>query len=56
MIHLEERNQKIIRAIIEKANVVCPGSLALIGINGTFMAGDGVKSKKISAYRSLTRP
>lgn len=37
---LEERNQKIIDAIIEKANIVCPGSLALIGIYGSFMTGD----------------
>jgi len=40
MIYLEERNQKIINAIIEKANIVCPGALALIGINGSFMTGD----------------
>ncbi len=37
---LEERNQKIIDAIIKKANTVCPGSLALIGIYGSFMTGD----------------
>lgn len=37
---LEERNQQIIDAIIEKANSVCPGSLALIGIYGSFMTGD----------------
>lgn len=37
---LWERNQKIIDAIIEKANTVCPGALALIGINGSFMTGD----------------
>lgn len=37
---LEERNQKIIDAIIEKANKVCPGALALIGIYGSFMTGD----------------
>lgn len=40
MNYLEKRNQKIIDAIIEKANLVCPGSLALIGINGSFMTGD----------------
>lgn len=40
MNHLIERNQKIIDAIIEKANKVCPGALALIGINGSFMTGD----------------
>ncbi len=40
MINLEERNKKIIDAVISKANAVCPGSLALIGINGSFMTGD----------------
>ena len=35
----EERNQKIIRAVIEKAQAVCPGSLALVGINGSFATG-----------------
>lgn len=37
---LEERNQKIIDAVIRKAHLVCPGALALIGINGSFMTGD----------------
>ncbi len=40
MINLEDRNRKIIDAVISKANAVCPGSLALIGINGSFMTGD----------------
>lgn len=40
MNNLEERNQKIIDAIIEKSNKVCPGSLALIGIYGSFLTGD----------------
>lgn len=40
MMYLEERNQKIIDAVINKANIVCPGALALIGINGSFMTGD----------------
>ncbi len=40
MTYLEERNQKIIDAIIEKANVLCPDSLALIGVYGSFMTGD----------------
>lgn len=40
MTSLEERNQKIIDAIIEKANVGCPGSLAMIGIYGSFMTED----------------
>ncbi len=37
---LEERNQKIIDAVIEKANRECPGSLAMIGVYGSFMTGD----------------
>lgn len=37
---MQERNQKIIDAIIEKANRDCPGSLALIGIYGSFQTGD----------------
>ena len=40
MKYLEERNQKIIDAVIKKANSVCPGALALIAINGSFMTGD----------------
>lgn len=38
--NLEERNQKIIDAIINKANIVCPESLALIGVYGSFATGD----------------
>lgn len=37
---LEIRNQKIIDAVIEKASNVCPESLALIGIYGSFGTGD----------------
>ena len=33
-------NEKIINAIIEKANKVCPNSLALIGIYGSYATGD----------------
>lgn len=40
MTDLETRNQKIINAVIEKAKSVCPGSLALIGIYGSFQTGD----------------
>jgi predicted nucleotidyltransferase len=35
----EERNRKIIRAVTEKAERVCPGSLALVGVNGSFATG-----------------
>ena len=37
---LEERNNRIIDAVIAKAERVCPGSLAMIGIYGSFMTGD----------------
>lgn len=40
MMDLRERNRKIIEAVIRKAETVCPGSLALIGIYGSFMTGD----------------
>lgn len=38
--YLEERNRKIIDAVIKKAKLACPGALALIGVYGSFMAGD----------------
>ena len=37
---LEERNRKLVDAIVRKANAECPGALALIGIYGSFMTGD----------------
>jgi hypothetical protein len=37
---LEERNDRIIKAIIKKAEKVCPGAIALIGIAGSFHSGD----------------
>ncbi len=37
---MHNRNQKIIDAVIEKAHRDCPGSLALIGIYGSFLTGD----------------
>lgn len=40
MKNLKIRNQKIINAVIEKAKKVCPESLALIGIYGSFTTGD----------------
>jgi len=40
MKNLKIRNQKIINAVIEKAKKVCPESLALIGIYGSFATGD----------------
>lgn len=40
MINLEERNQKIIDAVIKKADSLCPGALALIGVYGSFARGD----------------
>ncbi len=37
---LESRNRKIIDAVIRKEQAVCPGSVALIGIYGSFRTGD----------------
>ena len=37
---LEERNDRIIEAVIKKAENVCPGAIALIGIAGSFHSGD----------------
>jgi predicted nucleotidyltransferase len=37
---LKIRNSRIIKAIIKKAEIVCPGSIALIGIGGSFCHGD----------------
>ena len=40
MSSLDSRNRKIIDAVIRKEHAVCPGSVALIGIYGSFMTGD----------------
>ncbi|HET9906587.1 MAG TPA: hypothetical protein VFQ23_08095 [Anaerolineales bacterium] len=37
---LRQRNSRIIEAIIKKEHAVCPGSIALIGIAGSFCHGD----------------
>ena len=37
---LSDVNQKIIHAVIKKAETVCPGSLALIGVYGSVCTGD----------------
>ena len=37
---LEARNQRIIKAVIAKMEKLCPGSVALIGIGGSFFSGD----------------
>ena len=37
---LRKRNARIIEAIIKKAHTVCPASIALIGIAGSFCSGD----------------
>ena len=36
---LERRNEKLIRGIVSRAEAVCPGSLALIGIYGSCLTG-----------------
>ena len=37
---MENRNNRIIKAILEKEKTVCPGSVAMIGIYGSFQTGD----------------
>ena len=37
---MNERDEKIIRAVVEKARRVCPGSLALVGVYGSARTGD----------------
>lgn len=37
---LELRNQRIIDAVLQKERLLCPGSIALIGIYGSFATGD----------------
>ena len=37
---MENRNNRIIEAILEKEKAVCPGAVALIGIYGSFLTGD----------------
>ena len=37
---MNDRNEKIINAIIKKADALCPDSLALIGVYGSVAAGD----------------
>ncbi len=40
MVALEERNGRIIKAVLEKEKRMCPGAVALIGIYGSFLTGD----------------
>ena len=35
----EERNRRIIDAVVRRAEMTCPGSLALIGVYGSFASG-----------------
>lgn len=37
---MRQRNRRLIDAVIEKAEHVCPGSLAMIGVYGSFCTGD----------------
>ena len=40
MYQLENRIDRIIRAVLEKEKMLCPGPVALIGIYGSFQTGD----------------
>lgn len=44
---LQKRNEKIIEAIIKKSEKVCPSSVALIGIYGSFLTGDIYKKSDL---------
>lgn len=44
---LDERNDRIIKAIIKKAENVCQGAIALIGIAGSFHSGDIYKQSDL---------
>ena len=37
---MEERNRKIIDAVLRKEKALCPGAIAMIGIYGSFLTGD----------------
>ena len=37
---MEERNRKIIDAVLQKEKALCPGAIALIGVYGSFQTGD----------------
>lgn len=37
---MRQRNRRLIDAVVEKAGRVCPGSLAMIGVYGSFRTGD----------------
>ncbi len=47
---LEERNNRIIKAVIKKAEDVCPGAIALIGIAGSFHSGDIYEKSDLDLY------
>ena len=36
----QDRNRKIIKAVLDKEKAICPSSIALIGIYGSFLTGD----------------
>ena len=40
MMPLKERNQIIVDAVVRRAEALCPGSLALIGVYGSVLTGD----------------
>ena len=37
---LEDRNNRIIEAVLQKEKMLCPGAVALIGVYGSFLTGD----------------
>ena len=51
---MDSRNRKIIDAVIRKEQAVCPGSVALIGIYGSFMTGDAYPLSDLTGSCSST--
>ena len=37
---LENRNRRIVEAVLQKEKILCPGAVALIGIYGSFQTGE----------------
>jgi predicted nucleotidyltransferase len=50
------RNKRIIRAVIEKSRRVCPGSVALIGIYGSFASDDIHEKSDLDLFIVINDP
>lgn len=50
------RNERIIKAVIEKSGRVCPGSVALIGIYGSFVSDDIHEKSDLDLFILINDP